>query len=276
MKRSDDEAEELEGEIARLEAQFLESAEHLRRIRERFRFERARSEVRAEIAEIRDEWDGVHYKAWIFIAAAAVAFLLLAYFFYTQLGWYADQRSLPPSSDWLLDRLPAVDLIPLLSWGWLGLHAYAIGIAVLYYPRKMPFLLFVLGVYFLVRTVFVFLSPIGAPERMLDMRELDYLFPEVVGVYTFQNEFIFSGHTAMPFLFALFFETRIQKGILLAGSLVMATAVLLTKNHYSVDVIAAYFMGYAIYAFSRNLFYLHLRPVFAGKPRGGPSNMLRA
>ena len=110
-----------------------------------------------------------------------------------------------------------------------------------------------LGIYLCVRTVFLFLSPIGAPERMLDMRELDYLFPQVVGVYTFQNEFIFSGHTAMPFLFALFFETRFQKAVMLCGALLMAAAVLLTHNHYTVDVLYAWFMGWAIYELSRRL-----------------------
>ncbi len=33
------------------------------------------------------------------------------------------------------------------------------------------------------------------------MGEVDTLFPLVVGVYTFQNEFICSGHTAIAFLF---------------------------------------------------------------------------
>jgi len=47
-----------------------------------------------------------------------------------------------------------------------------------------------------------------------------------VGVYTFQNEFVSSTRTAMPFLFALFFETRVQRTVMLAGSIAMAIAVL--------------------------------------------------
>jgi hypothetical protein len=174
-------------------------------------------------------------------------FLFAAYGFYMNLGWYADQRAMPPSSDWLLDQLPPQNLIPLLSWGWLSLHVYAVGAAVLYQPRRLPFLFFLLGTYLSVRTLYVFLSPIGAPVQMLDMGELDTLFPLVAGVYTFENEFIFSGHTAMPFLFALFLEGRIQKTVMALGSLAMAGAVLLTHNHYTVDVLSAYFMGYAIY-----------------------------
>jgi hypothetical protein len=255
--------DELASDIERLERRFRESAEEMRTLRTRFRFaERARAEVKAEVAEIRDEWEDVHYKWWVGVVALLVAFLLGSYLFYMNLGWYADQRSLPLSSDWLLDRLPSLNLIPLMSWGWLTLHLYAVGTAVLYYPRKMPFLLFLFGVYLCVRTVFLFLSPIGAPERMLDMSQLDFLFAQVVGVYTFQNEFIFSGHTSIPFLFALFFETRVQKGIMFVGSLVMASAVLLTHNHYTIDVLYAYFMSYAIYVFSRRLYFWYVRPLF--------------
>jgi hypothetical protein len=250
-----------EAEIARLEIRVRESAEELRALRERWH-ERVGAEVRAEIDEIRDEWDEVDHKWWIGVVAGLVVLFFASYAFYANLGWYADQRVLPASSDWLLERLPQVNLVPLLSWGWLGLHAWALGVSVLYYPRKLPFLLFILAIYLFVRTLFVFLSPIGAPASILDMREFDDLFASVAGTWTFQNEFIFSGHTAVPFLFFLFFETPLQKAVMLAGALTMAVAVLLTHNHYSVDVLAAWFMGYAIWALARGLFYGWVRPLF--------------
>jgi hypothetical protein len=257
-------AESFEKEAARLEIRFQEALDELRALRTRLGdADRSLADrTRAEISEIRDEWDAIHYRWWIGVLAGGIVFLFAAYGFYMNLGWYADHRVLPASSDWLLERLPIVNVVPLLSWGWLALHVYAVGTALLYYPRKLPFLFFLLGMYLCVRTVFVFLSPIGAPESILHMGELDLLFPYVVGVYTFQNEFIFSGHTAMPFLFALFFETRLQKVLMLAGSVAMAIAVLLTRNHYTVDVISAWFMGYAIFVLSERLYFHFLRPLF--------------
>ena len=257
-----------EKEAARLEGRFQEALDELRLLRFRLRdADRGLADrTRAEISEIRDEWDAIHYRWWIGVLAGGIVFLFAAYAFYMNLGWYADNRTLPVSSDWLLDRLPIVNMVPVLSWGWLALHLYAVGTALLYYPRKLPFLFFVLGVYLCVRTVYVFLSPIGAPESILHMGELDLLFPLVAGVYTFQNEFIFSGHTAIPFLFALFFETRAQKTIMLLGSLGMAVAVLLTRNHYTLDVISAYFMGYAIFVLSQRLYFHFLRPLFVNTP----------
>lgn len=195
-------------------------------------------------------------------SAVLVALLLGSYLFYMNLGWYADQRALPMSSDWLLDRLPTLNVVPMLSWGWLVLHAWALVVAILYAPRRMPFLLFLLSVYLFVRTLYVFLSPIGAPEQILDMREFDGLFAAVAGEYTFQNEFIFSGHTAVPFLFFLFFERPAARAVMLAGSLVMAACVLLTHNHYTVDVLSAYLVGYGIYALSRRTFDYWVHPMY--------------
>ncbi len=105
------------------------------------------------------------------MVASLVVALLASYYFYTHLGWFADQRDLPLSSDWLLERLPVINVMPVLSWGWLALHV-SVGIAILYYPRGLAFLFFMLAVYLCVRTVYVFLSPIGAPEHMLDMVRL--------------------------------------------------------------------------------------------------------
>lgn len=216
----------------------------------------------AEIHQIRDEWHGVHYRWWIITLSGVLALFMLSYLSYTQLGWYADHRPMPSGSDWLLKRIPAVNVLPVLSWGWFGLHLYASGAAIAYYPRRIPFLLFMLSVFLLIRTAFVFLSPIGPPVEMVDMGKFDYLFSRLMGTYTFQNEFIFSGHTCIPFLFYLFFETPKLRLLMLGGSITMAVCVLLSHNHYTVDVLAAYLVGYSIYALSEWFYYGFIRPLF--------------
>ncbi|MBI4345253.1 MAG: phosphatase PAP2 family protein [Elusimicrobia bacterium] len=251
--------EVLEREIARLEAKFRESTDELTRLRERFKLLNA---VAEEVDEIKDEWHAVHYKWWIIVLSGVLTFFVLSYFYYSQVGWYADQRHLPHSSDWLLRRLPEANLLPVLSWGWLGLHLYAAAVAILYYPRQLPFMLFTLGLFMIVRTTYMALSPIGPPHGMLDMSKLDYFFSRAMGVVTFQNEFVMSGHTSFPFLFYLFFDTAWQKRIFLTGSIVMAISVLITRNHYTVDVLSAYLISYSIYCLSRKLYYSHIRPLY--------------
>lgn len=250
----------IEQQIKRLEQRFRDSAEELQDLRLKLL-----RETRAEIDEIKDEWQGVHYKWWVITLSGILGLLTLSYFLYTQLGWAADQRALPSGSDWLLRRLPTTNVLPMLSWGWLALHLYAGGAAIAYYPRRMPFLLFMLSLFLAIRSVFIFLSPIGHPAGMMDMGKLDWMFSHLLGTWTFQNEFVFSGHVSIPFLFFLFFETFWLKTLLLSGSLAMAVCVLLSHNHYSVDVLGAYFVSYSIYALAEKL-YEYIRPLFLLQP----------
>ena len=252
---------DLEAQIRRLEERFLESARELADLREQLGRKLLRG-GQAELEEIKDEWHGVHYKWWVITLAGVAGFFLTSYLLYTRLGWVADHRTLPTGDDWVLRHLPVVNVLPVLSWGWFGLHLFAVSCAMLYYPRRMPFLLFTLAVYLAIRAAFVFLSPIGAPAGMLDMSKLDYIFSKIMGAWTFNNEFVFSGHTGIPFLFFLFFETRGLKTLMFAGSLAMAVCVLLSHNHYTVDVLSAYFVTYAIYKLSESIYYGLIRPLF--------------
>jgi hypothetical protein len=251
------EADILERKLKELEARFSDSAREVRELRELLP-----KAARKEIAEIKGEWHGVHYKWWIGTLAGVLALFVLSYTMYTKLGWVADQRALPIGNDWLLRRLPIVNTLPVLSWGWFALHLYAGAAAVLYQPRRMPFLLFMLSIYTVIRSAFVFLSPIGAPADMVDMRLHDAIFSRILGTWTFTNEFIFSGHTSIPFLFYLFFRTQGLRALMLAGSLIMAVCVLLSRNHYTVDVIAAFLVSYSIYSLSEAAYERWVEPLF--------------
>ena len=251
----------IDQQLERLEKQFQEASSELRDLRKKLI-----TETQAELDEIKDEWHGVHYKWWVLTLSGVLGFFVLCYTLYTNLGWVADHRQLPTGSDWVLRHLPAVNVLPVLSWGWFGLHIYAGAAAILYYPRRMPFLLFMLGLFIAIRSVFIFLSPIGAPELMMDMSKMDFLFSQIMGTWTFNNEFVFSGHTSIPFLFFLFFETRGLKTLCLIGSIVMGVCVLLSHNHYTVDVLGAYFVSYSIYKLSEWLYYGYIRPLFQVLP----------
>jgi membrane-associated phospholipid phosphatase len=85
----------------------------------------------------------------------------------------------------------------------------------------------------------------------------------------FQTGLFFSGHTALPFLVALIFWDNVRaRTVLLLLSLVFAIAVLLAHIHYSIDVFAAPFMAYGIYAIAKYLFprdYALIAPPPVGK-----------
>ncbi|MDE2292493.1 MAG: hypothetical protein KGL53_10455 [Elusimicrobia bacterium] len=257
----------LEAEFAKLEERLRQSTEDLSHLRAAVRLAgKAEVGVRQELAEIKEGWEDVHYKWWLITLAGVAVLFVLSYFFYTNLGWYADHRFMPTGSDPLLNHLPVLNLLFMLSWVWMGVHLYAVTFAMLYYPRRMPFLIFLLGSFIGVRAVFVFLSPMGPPHGMLDMSKMDFIFSRIMGTYTFNHEFVFSGHTGIPFLFSLFFTTKFHKRLFLGVSVVMGACCLLTRNHYTVDVLGAYFMGYAIFVMSRDLYHKLIEPLFLKLP----------
>ncbi|MDH4017571.1 MAG: hypothetical protein OEV20_09535, partial [Actinomycetota bacterium] len=99
----------LDHEIEALEARLREGMDDLARMRRL-----VRRHARSEWGDIRHEWDALDGRVRTVAVALGVAFFLGAYLFYMNLGWYADQRALPESSDWLLDRLPAWNVVPML------------------------------------------------------------------------------------------------------------------------------------------------------------------
>ena len=70
----------------------------------------------------------------------------------------------------------------------------------------------------------------------------------------FNNENFFSGHTGVPFLLFLLFRVKWVRAVFLVESVAMGACVLLTRNHYTIDVLGAYFMTYAIYRLGLFLF----------------------
>jgi hypothetical protein len=63
----------------------------------------------------------------------------------------------------------------------------------------------------------------------------------------FENDMFFSGHTAMPFLGFYLFRHSWLRWVFLAGSITMGIVVLAMHVHYSIDVLAAFFMTYGSY-----------------------------
>lgn len=237
----------LEEDFEKLEQKFNEAVQELRSLRSRVK--RSTFET---VSTIRHEWEEVDHKWFVILLAGAFLFFIFSFFFYSMAGQYLDHRPLPQGSDILLNRLPLIDLTPVLSYGWLATHLFATAAALTYCPRRIPYLLGTIGLFMIIRTVFVALNPVGAPSGMINLNAA-YLFAPIRGILAFENEFFFSGHTSLPYLYFLIFQAPWIRGAFLLDSFVMAASVLLTRNHYTIDVLGAYFMTYAIYRLSRRM-----------------------
>lgn len=128
----------------------------------------------------------------------------------------------------------------------LGLFTIAL---CLKFTKTAPFLIKTVSLFIMIRSIFVSLTHIGPFPLKL---ELD---SNLLNFITSGNDLFFSGHTGMPFLIALIFWDHLYLRVLfLTGSVVLGTTALLAHLHYSIDVLAAFFITYSIYHLAIKLF----------------------
>jgi hypothetical protein len=209
-------------------------------------------QVRSErLAEMRASWADTEHKVSAAVAAGVSFLFVCSFFAWSLVGQSVDARTLPPGSDILLDQLPLIDLVPVLTMGWLAIHLLAIYLGVMYCPRRWAFVLATIGLLIFVRTVFVAFNPIGPPPGILSLNA-SYLLSPLKGILAFENEFFFSGHVAFPYLYSrIFWRIAWARRTFVFLSVVMAASVLLTRNHYTMDVLGAYFVTHSVYGLSR-------------------------
>lgn len=182
------------------------------------------------------------------IAFPAVLFVLsLVANFYAAL--YATERASNSVADIILSNIPVFDVEPLFVSGTLLLIAFSVWMC-LSKPWRIPFMLYALAFFFLIRSVFISLTHVGPfPTRIaLDASELvSRLFGGA--------DLFFSGHVGVAFLFALiFWHERYLRHLFLASSIFFGIIALLGHLHYSIDVFAAFFITYGIYDMAKYLF----------------------
>ncbi|MDO8183799.1 MAG: phosphatase PAP2-related protein [bacterium] len=175
--------------------------------------------------------------------------------FYANL--YAVERASNPVTDIILSNVPVFDLDGLFIYGAFGLVAL-IAYLGLSKPRRLPFILKSIALFVIIRSVFISLTHIGIypTHATLDSNPLDFLLRR----FALGNDLFFSGHTGLPFLMALLFWNKIYwRYIFLTLSLIFGVVVLLAHLHYSIDVLAAFFITYSIYHLARRFFPLELK-----------------
>lgn len=187
--------------------------------------------------------------AVLFITSTAVAFLAIR---------YATERASNAVTDVILSNTPVFDIDGLFVFGTLSLVA-CIALILLVHPKRIPFALYSMAIFYLTRSAFISLTHIGPfPTQTPNSFDLGH----VIGTFFFGNDLFFSGHVGLPFLMALvFWHEKGLRVMFIAWSVFMGVVVLLSHLHYSIDVASAYFITYAVFAISIWLF-PHSRALF--------------
>ncbi|MBU6414798.1 phosphatase PAP2 family protein [Patescibacteria group bacterium] len=156
--------------------------------------------------------------------------------------------------DLLLSNLPVLDIDALIILGALVLTLILLFLGFLK-PKYVNFGLKSMALFIVVRSFLISLTHLGADPGQLVLDPNSFGFGLYNILFNAKNDFFFSGHTGVPFLAALIFwpETK-WRYFFLAVSFAFGAAVLFAHMHYSIDVFAAPFITYSIFALTKHLF----------------------
>lgn len=164
-------------------------------------------------------------------------------------GIYATERASNAVTDIILSNIRFYDVDGAFVYGTIILFLFILGVC-LHRPERFPFIFKSIGLFVLIRALFISLTHLGPfPTHAI----IDPL--SIINKFSFGADLFFSGHTGLPFLLALmFWEHTLYRYIFLFTSFTFAIVVLLGHLHYSIDVLSAFFITYTIYHISMLFF----------------------
>jgi signal peptidase I len=186
-----------------------------------------------------------------FIKSLIFAFLFLFISLYINFiaGTYATESASVPVTDIILSNIRAYDVDGFFIFGPIILFTI-VAIISFYNPKKLPFTIKSIALFTIIRSVFISLTHLGPfPTQAITASG------DLISKFTFGGDLFFSGHTGIPFLMALiFWQNKSLRYFFLIFSLFMGMIVLLGHYHYSIDVLAAFFITYTIFHISEYFF----------------------
>ena len=154
---------------------------------------------------------------------------------------YRFYPDLAVAKDLFFMNTPYVDIL------WLAdlIVAAAVASFIIYMVRhkkmkELPFYAVMLGVYYFLKAVFIYLTPLGNPHPSpgtgLGFLPSGGMFP--------------SGHLGtifLLFLFTLDSKSKYWKGYFIILCIFEATAMILSRGHYTIDLVGALFIAYTVW-----------------------------
>ena len=170
-------------------------------------------------------------------------FLLLSLVVNFYAGTYATERASNPVTDIILNNIPVYDVDMIFIYGPLVLWIF-VSLLCLYEPKRIPFILKIIALFEIIRSVFITLTHIGPFPDHITIDKTSRMIKD----FTFGGDLFFSAHTGLPFLMSLsFWNNKFLRIIFFITSVFFGAIVLMGHLHYSIDVLAAFFITYTIF-----------------------------
>jgi len=123
-------------------------------------------------------------------------------------------------------------------------------VLMVYEPKGIPFVVKSIALFIVIRSFFIILTHFGPDPTRAPFDDDAFL-----AIFTSSADLFFSGHTGLPYLFALiFWQQRPWRLFFLGSSIVAAASVLLAHYHYTIDVASAFFITFGIYHIAKKFF----------------------
>ncbi len=189
-------------------------------------------------------------KTWAINLIISLAVLYAAFEIQRFAASIAERADTTPVHDLILDHIPTINLDPLLV-----ALMYAILLCIFFglasnEPERLPYFMKALALLFLLRALAINLTHLGVPPSASTDGTVDPLFSS----YYYTQDLFFSGHVSSVFLASLIIRKPWLKWALTIGSVVVAIILLIMHVHYSIDILAGYFIAYGIYKISQKIF----------------------
>ncbi len=179
----------------------------------------------------------------------SVLLLLLSLVINYFAGTYATRYESNPVTDIVLSNIPVFNLDETFIYGTV---LFVIFIVFLCFtnPKITPFVVKSIALFVVIRSGFIIMTHIAPYPTAMIINPASFITK-----FTFGGDLFFSGHTGLPFLMTLvFWKNKLLRYIFLATSIFFAVVVLLTHLHYSIDVMAAFFITFTIYHIAKFFF----------------------
>jgi hypothetical protein len=175
--------------------------------------------------------------------------LVLSAMIHYYAGKYVQTAGVSIVKDIFLDNIPPVDLTFIFVWVWLAIVVLLFMYPLFLKPRAISDTISHFSLLIITRSFFIMLTHLKNPLDAIPIS-----FPGLLNKMAFENDLFFSGHTAVPFLGFLLFKGSPIRYVFLALSILMGITVLLMHHHYTIDVLAAYFITYGIFKIGKFVF----------------------
>lgn len=150
----------------------------------------------------------------------------------------------PSLSDMVLDRVPVFDAS--LVYDLACIVAFFIVVAYIIHRKdygRIPYFLLLSGIFYIIRAIFIALTPIGNPPGF------DGSNPLFNGFCLYELGVYPSGHVGNTFLLLLVVNDKKYRYLIAFCLVLIILSLIYSHGHYSIDIFSGFLFGYAIKAF---------------------------